>query len=248
MTPASFVFLVKLPMTPNGKVDRQALPAPKEEPRDASSGFVAPRAGLEAELAAIWSEVLGLSRIGATDNFFELGGHSLSAIQVISRLRANLKFDLPLSCLFEAPTVEALAAGLNQGRWKQNESSIPPLEPISRGGILSASFMQEQLWFLHQLEPGSDAYNVPAAFRLKGRLDLKALQHSFDNILQRHEALRSTLHFSNGNLNQTVAPSLEVKIGLVDLRGGTKSECSNCCKRKRGGPSIWSAARSSAPA
>jgi len=201
MTPAFFVFLPKLPLTPNGKVDRRALPAPQAEQREPSGGYVAPRPGLEKEVAAVWGEVLGLEKIGATDNFFELGGHSLLAVQVISRLRTNLRVELPLSCLFEAPTVESLAAGLDSGRWKCDGNPVPPLEPIPRDGFLPASFMQEQLWFLNKLEPARDAYNVPAAFRLKGRLDLRVLQQSFDLILQRHEALRATLHFSDGNLS-----------------------------------------------
>ena len=223
MTPAFFVFLPKLPLTPNGKVDRRALPAPQAGQRNLSSGFAQPRAGLETQVAAVWGEVLGLNIIGATDNFFELGGHSLLAIQVISRLRANLNLELPLSCLFEAPTVEAFAAGLDSGRWKQNGKPVPPLEPIPRGGTLPASFMQEQLWFLSQLEPASDAYNVPAAIRLKGRLDLNALQQALDLIVRRHEALRATLHFSGGNLRQTVASSLDVQIGVTDLHGGSEA-------------------------
>jgi amino acid adenylation domain-containing protein/FkbH-like protein len=224
MTPAHFIFLPKLPLTPNGKVDRRALPPPQEEQRDLNSDFVTPRAGLETQVAAVWGEVLGLKKIGAKDNFFELGGHSLLAIQVISRLRTNLHVELSLSCLYEAPTVESLAAGLDAGRWTSSVDPVPPIEPTPRGGILPASFMQEQLWFLNQLEPGSDAYNVPTAIRLKGRLDLKALQQAFDLILRRHEALRTTLHFSGGNLSQAVAPSLEVELGVTDLRGGSEEQ------------------------
>jgi amino acid adenylation domain-containing protein/FkbH-like protein len=223
MVPSCFVFLPKLPLTPNGKVDRRALPAPQEEERDLSSRFVPPRAGLETRVAAVWSEVLGVKMISATDNFFELGGHSLLAIQVISRLRANLNLELPLSCLFETPTVEAFAAGLDSGRWKHNGNPLPPLEPITRSRILPASFMQEQLWFLQQLEPASDAYNVPVAIRLKGRLDLNALQQVLDMIVRRHEALRTTLHFSGGHLRQTVASALELNIGVTDLRGGREA-------------------------
>jgi amino acid adenylation domain-containing protein/FkbH-like protein len=223
MTPAFFVFLSRLPLTPNGKVDRRGLPAPQAEQRNLGSGFVNPRAGLETQVAAVWSEVLGLNMIGATDNFFELGGHSLLAIQFISRLRANLGIELPLSCLFEAPTVEAFAAGLSSGRWKHHGNPLPSLEPIPRGRNLPASFMQEQLWFLKQLEPASDAYNVPAAIRLKGRLDLNALQQALDLIVRRHEALRTTLRFSGGNLRQTVASSLDVQIGVTDLHGGSEA-------------------------
>jgi amino acid adenylation domain-containing protein/FkbH-like protein len=224
MTPAFIVFLPKLPLTPNGKVDRRALPAPQAEQRDPSHGFVTPRAGLETQVAAIWGEVLGLEKIGAADNFFELGGHSLLAMQVISRLRASLGIELPLSCLFEAPTVGALAAELDSGRWKPKGDTVPPLERIPRDGVLPASFMQEQLWFLNQLEPGSDAYNVPAAIRLKGRLDLDALQQSFDLIVQRHEALRATLHFSGENLSQQAASSLALQVDVTELREGSEAQ------------------------
>ncbi|HEY3861976.1 MAG TPA: amino acid adenylation domain-containing protein [Verrucomicrobiae bacterium] len=217
MTPAFFIFLPKLPLTPNGKVDRRALPAPDEEARERGKEFTAPRPGLEEQAAAVWSEVLGVKAIGAADNFFELGGNSLLAIQVISRLRDIWRIELPLSCLFDAPTVQALAAGVGTGRWKLREQAVPPLEPVSRAGLLPASFMQEQLWFLHQLEPGSDAYNVPAAIHLKGPLNLKALQQSFDAIVARHEALRTTLHFSDGNLKQEITAALEVPISVADL-------------------------------
>jgi len=224
MIPACFVFLPKLPQTPNGKVDRQALPKPQEEERDANTTMAAPRTELEQLIAAIWSEVLELKSISATENFFELGGHSLLAIQVISRLRASLKVELPLSCLFEAPTMQELAAGLAGNRWKSSETQVPPLKPISRGSALPASFIQEQLWFLNQLDPASDAYNEPVAIRFKGPLDAQALQRSLDLIVQRHEALRTTLRFCDGNLTQRVARSVAVKMDFVELRDGNEAK------------------------
>ncbi len=223
MTPAFFMFLPGLPLTPNGKVDRKALPVPQEEAVEMDGPFVAPRTPLETQVAAAWSEVLGLSKIGAAANFFELGGDSLLASQIISRLRAKFNVELPLSCLFAAPTVEGLAAELESGRWKALGNAIPPLEPVSRDKPLPASFMQEQLWFLNQLDPASDAYNVPAAIRLKGGLDAPALQQSLDRIIQRHEALRTTLSFDDGNLRQKLAPSLAVPIQIIDLRGGSEA-------------------------
>jgi FkbH-like protein len=224
MTPACFVFLPKLPLTPNGKVDRRALPEPPAQQRDPGSAFVNPRPGLETQVAAVWGEVLGLDKIGATDKFFELGGHSLLAIQVISRLREKLNLELPLSCLFEAPTVEALAAGLDAGRWRHEGKPVPPLEPMTRRGVCPASFMQEQLWFLKQLDPASDSYNVPAGIRLKGPLDVKALEQALNLIVQRHESLRTTLHFSEGNLSQNVAPSLPVNLAVTDIREGSEAQ------------------------
>jgi amino acid adenylation domain-containing protein/FkbH-like protein len=216
MVPTCFVFLPQLPLTPNGKVDRKALPTPPEEPREASAGYIPPRTDMERQVASIWAEVLGRKTVGATDNFFELGGHSLLAMQVLARLRASLKAELSLSLLFEMPSVETLAAALESDRGKAAENLAPPLAPISRDKDLPASFMQEQLWFLNQLDPASDAYNVPMAVRLKGLLDLKTLQLSLDTILRRHEALRTTLSFSDGSLKQTVDSHLTVKVNVLE--------------------------------
>ncbi len=224
MTPAQFVFLPKLPLTPNGKVDRRALPAPQAGQSEARTGLIAPRTDAEKKVAAAWSEVLGIKDIGATDHFFELGGHSLTAIQVISRLRESLGIELPLSCLFDAPTVEALAAGVDSGRWNHSNAPVPALEPISREGVLPASFMQDQLWFLNQLEPKSDAYNVPTAIRIKCALDVAALQKSLDLIIDRHEALRTTLHFVDGVLSEKIAPSLSVQVWVTEIPGADESK------------------------
>jgi amino acid adenylation domain-containing protein/FkbH-like protein len=215
MVPSAFVFLDALPLTPNGKVDRKALPIP-EHGRESSRAFVAPRTPLEVQLAGIWGEVLQIDRVGATDNFFELGGHSLLAIQAIARIADTLNIQLPLSCLFEAPTIADLAAGMTSGQWKPRQNPVPPLEPAPRHGELQASFVQEQLWFLNQLDPASDAYNVPAAVRLKGRLDLAALQRAVKHIIMRHEALRTTFHSTEGGLRQTIEPSRTLEIPVTD--------------------------------
>ena len=223
MVPAHIVFLPQMPMTPNGKVDRQALPAPKPE-EGSSRDFDPPREGLELQIAKIWGEVLGIDKVGATESFLELGGHSLMAVQVTSRLRATLAIDLPLTCVFEAPTARELASGINSGRWQTNAAPVLELKPCSRGNISPASFMQEQLWVLHQLDKTSDAYNVPVAIQINGPLDLSALQNSLDAIVRRHEALRTTLKISDGVLVQAVNPSLEVKITLKDLRGKSEKQ------------------------
>ncbi|HET7624857.1 MAG TPA: amino acid adenylation domain-containing protein [Verrucomicrobiae bacterium] len=224
MVPSAFVFLQSLPLTPNGKVNRAALPDPDNGREDERRNFVAPRNPVEEQIAAIWREVLRVEKAGAQDNFFELGGDSLIAIQVISRIRETFKVELPLFSLFDAPTIESLAKGLASGAWTQNQIPILPLQSISREGRLAVSFVQERLWFLDQLEPGNHAYNVPVALRLKGPLDLASLQRAFDEIASRHEALRTTLHYSNGELFQKIAPPAPAILQLTNLESASAEE------------------------
>ncbi|NPC80488.1 amino acid adenylation domain-containing protein, partial [Pyxidicoccus fallax] len=176
MVPSAFVPLEALPLTPNGKVDRKALPAPTQG-ADAGT-FVAPRTPTEEKLATLWSEVLGVPRVGAEDNFFELGGHSLLATQVVSRIRASLGVELPLRELFRTPTVSALAARVDavlQARQQSQDDAAEALpEPPADAPPLS--FAQQRLWFIDQLDPGSGLYNMPFVLRLEGRLDTGALE------------------------------------------------------------------------
>lgn len=218
MIPSAFVFLEAMPLTPNGKVDRKALPAPEQDRQSSSAEFVAPRDAIEARLAEIWCEVLRVKEVSVHDNFFELGGHSLMAIQIISRIREAFKVELPLFSLFDAPTIAMLASGLNSGEWTQQQLPVPPLERVPREDRLPVSFVQERLWFIDQLEPGSCAYNVPIAVRLTGHLDLPTLQRALDEIVTRHEALRTTFRLEDGALSQLVAPSQPLALKVIDLR------------------------------
>ena len=217
MVPPAFVFLDALPLTPNGKVDRKALPAPEMERRDAGAEFAEPGSLVEEQLVAIWREVLGVERVSARDNFFELGGHSLLAIQVISRVREKLKVELPLFSLFDAPTIQQLARGLDSGEWTQNQLPLLPMQAAPRDGRLPLSSVQERLWFLDQVSPGGHAYNVPAALRLKGALDMFALQRAFDEVVGRHGALRTTFANQKGELVQVIGPATSMEIGMVNL-------------------------------
>ncbi|HEX8852042.1 MAG TPA: amino acid adenylation domain-containing protein, partial [Pyrinomonadaceae bacterium] len=178
MIPSAFVALHALPLTPNGKLDRRALPAP-EQSKTAGDGRDegVRRSPLEEVVAGIWAQVLGLERVGLQDNFFESGGHSLLALQVISRLRSTLKIEVPVRELFDAPTVAGFAASIARlQRAELGLPSSPSLGVVSRERQLPLSFAQQRLWFLDQLEPGSAAYNMPAAIRLTGTLDAHALE------------------------------------------------------------------------
>src|SRR5919199_263585 len=218
MVPSAYVLLDALPLTPNGKIDRRALPAPDTARPEGEGAYVAPQTPVEEILAGIWADVLGLQQVGIHDNFFELGGHSLLATQLISRLRDSFGVEFPLRGLFESPTVAGLSERLEALRRTALGLVAPPLLPGERSGQLLLSFAQARLWFLEQLEPGSYAYNIPAAVRLTGSLHVAALQQSLNEIVQRHEALRTTFAMVNGEPIQVIAPVLALTLPSVDLR------------------------------
>src|SRR5205085_7217323 len=148
--------------------------------------------------------VLGVKGVGAHANFFDLGGHSILATRLISRLRDALDMDLPLRKLFECPTVAELAEAVAAEGQGTHARPSPPLAPAPVERRRAPSFAQERMWFLHRLDPCSIAYNMPAAVRLRGPLNLPALQSSFNEILRRHEALRTAFVLNDGQLLQRV--------------------------------------------
>jgi len=217
MVPQAFVWLVALPRTPNGKVDRQALPRPAGFTGE--SGYQAPRDPVEEAVAEVWSDLLGRERIGVHEDFFAVGGHSLLAIQVVSRLRQALGVDLPVRALFESRTVADLAAAIERARRSDRAALLPPLVPVPRNGDLPLSFAQTREWLLDQLEPGTPAYNIAQAVRLRGQLDPGTLGRAFDRIVGRHEALRTTFPAVGGRPVQVIAATLALPKPLVDLAG-----------------------------
>ncbi|HEV2733811.1 MAG TPA: amino acid adenylation domain-containing protein, partial [Longimicrobiaceae bacterium] len=222
MAPSALVVLESFPLSPNGKVDRRALPAPEGA---GSAEHVAPRTPTEEILAGIWADVLHRERVGVTEDFFALGGHSLLATQVVSRALAALGVEVPLRALFEAPTVAGLAvradALLREGAGMQ----APPIVPTPRDGSpLPLSFAQQRLWFIDQLEPGSAAYNMPFSLRLRGALDVGALEGALAELVRRHEALRTVFATVDGDPAQVVRPAGDRVLGVVDLRGRPEDE------------------------
>ncbi len=215
MVPAAIVVLDTLPLTPNGKLDRRALPAP-----DAVSAgtYVAPRTPAEEVLAGIWSAVLRVERVGAEDDFFGLGGHSLLGTRVVSRVREAFGVELPLRALFEAPTVAGLAGRIALLRAGGEGMQAPPLVPLPRGGSpLPLSFAQRRLWFIDQLKPGSAAYNMPFALRLRGRFDPAVLARAVTEIVRRHETLRTVFAVVDGEPVQVVRVAAPVALPIADL-------------------------------
>ncbi|HEX2188124.1 MAG TPA: amino acid adenylation domain-containing protein [Longimicrobiaceae bacterium] len=216
MVPSALVALEALPLTPSGKTDRAALPAP-ERPADA---YTAPRTQVEEVLAAVWGALLGRERVGTREGFFALGGHSLLATQVISRVRQLFGVDLPLRALFEAPTVERLAARIEAARGEGEGAGAPPLRPTARTEPVPASFAQERLWFLEQMRPGEATYAIPAALRMAGPLDAEALRRSLEEVVRRHEALRTVFERRNGRPVQAVRPAGTLDLAVEELPAG----------------------------
>ncbi|RKG92589.1 condensation domain-containing protein, partial [Corallococcus carmarthensis] len=180
--------------------------------------FAAPRTPVEQLIADQWAELLKVERVGLSDNFFDLGGHSLIGTQVVSRLRELFGVELPLQQIFDAPTVALLAARV-EGLRAQGEgaSAMPPVSSVSREGELPLSFAQQRLWFLDRLEPGSPLYNVPAAVRLSGALDVGVLGRCFEEILRRHEVLRTTFPVSRQTLVQEIHAEGRLPLDVREL-------------------------------
>ncbi|RAM53131.1 MAG: non-ribosomal peptide synthetase [Hapalosiphonaceae cyanobacterium JJU2] len=217
MVPAAIVTLDALPLTLNGKVNRRALPAP-EPSSELLAQYVAPRTPIEEILAVIWQQVLKLERVGRHDNFFELGGHSLLATQLVSRVRSSLKVELPLRSLFTAPTIAELSLLIQQLQQQDSALVAPPIVSRTENAELSLSFAQQRLWFLEKLNPNSASYNIPFGLRLVGHLNVAALEQSFKEIIQRHEALRTNFVTVDGKPTQIIQLEPYWQLAVVDLQ------------------------------
>ncbi|MBD2339090.1 amino acid adenylation domain-containing protein [Calothrix sp. FACHB-156] len=232
MIPTTFVVIDTFPLTPNGKLDRNALPIP--DINLISQNFIPPRTEREILIADIFTAVLGIKQqrdamnrvstsahhlIGIYDNFFALGGHSLLATQVISRLREIFSIEVPLRLLFESPTVAELDAALYKLQQADSELLSPPLIPVTRDSQpIPLSWSQQRLWFLEQLEGSSAAYNMPAAVKLQGNLNINALEQALDEIVRRHEVLRTSFQTINGVPSQVIGTAVSLTLPIIDLQ------------------------------
>src|SRR6185369_9167612 len=204
----------------NGKLDREALPAPARHASEET--WLAPRTPAEEILAGIWAELLDLpegDRVGAADSFFDLGGHSLLATRLMSRLRDAFGVEMALRDLFEAPVLADLAARIEAAGLSGTAPPAPPLVPVSREGLPPLSFAQERFWFLDTLEPGNPAYNIPGTVALTGRLDVAALTGALAGVARRHEVLRTVFRLVDGEPRQHVLPALDTGLPVIDLSG-----------------------------
>ena len=218
MLPDAFVTLDALPLTPNGKVDKKALPIPDFTLLQ-SQEYVAPKNEVEEILSAIWTEVLGVNRIGVYDNFFELGGHSLLATQLMSRVRQTFGVEVPLKTLFEANTINTLAIQIQSHQADSSTIATLPLIPVDRAENLPLSFAQQRMWFFDRLEPNSSAYNMAGAVRLNGQIHVVALEKTFSEIIRRHEVLRTNFLDRDGQTVVQIRTAADVNLRLIDIRG-----------------------------
>nr|WP_282601189.1 non-ribosomal peptide synthetase [Ralstonia pseudosolanacearum] len=220
MVPAAYVRLEHLPLTPNGKLDRKGLPAPEGQAY-VSTAYEAPQGEVEQTLAGIWQTLLGVERVGRHDDFFALGGHSLQAVRLVVQVRTQLGAELGLTELFAQPSLSAVAQAIVRGQG----SALPAITAADRSEPLPLSFAQQRLWFLAQMEGGSEAYHIPVGLRLQGELDEDALRRSLDRIVARHEALRTRFEVQEGQAVQRVAPAdVGMTLAWVDLQGQAESE------------------------
>ncbi|OMC30955.1 hypothetical protein A5740_15870 [Mycobacterium sp. GA-1841] len=199
MVPAAVVVLDGLPLTVNGKLDNRALPAPEYAD---TSHYRAPVTAVEEVLAGIFADVLGLDRVGVDDSFFELGGDSLSAMRLIAAVNTALDTELAVRTLFDAPTVAGLAPRVDAGAGGRE-----PLIPQRRPAVIPLSYAQQRLWFLNRFEDGAATYNMPIAFRINGALDVEALSAALDDVIARHESLRTVFVDVDGVPSQQVIPA-----------------------------------------
>ncbi len=229
MVPQFLVELSSIPLTPNGKVDRRALPDPANSGFGGENdGYVPPRGPLEEELARLVRQVLGIDRVGVHDNFFHLGGHSLLATELVSRVRKIFRVSVPLRDFFSSPSIASLARALQasgDGAGSDDaEFEIPRLPRTKESLELPLSFAQRRLWFLAQVDPGSAAYNMATAVRLEGDLDVPALSLALETIFERHEALRSVFGETDGTPHVRLVPPSAFAVSLVELEGVKEHE------------------------
>ncbi len=219
MVPTQFVWLDRLPLTANGKLDRRALPAPESALAEAEDGYAPPRTQVEEVLCSIWAEVLGRRRVGIHDNFFELGGHSLVAARVLSRVGEAFHVELPVRSLFECQTVADFAQRLNAATVGDDLSCSAAIPTAAHAERAPLSFAQQRLWFLDQLGLGREAYNVPVAVRLTGHLEPAALEFALREIVGRHESLRTSFAAASTGPVQVFAERVACPVPLIDLCG-----------------------------
>ena len=209
MVPSYYMVLDTMPLTPNGKIDKKALPEITSESL-IQKDYVAPRNKTEQELVKIWQDVLAIEKIGITDNFFELGGHSLLVGQIINQIYKQLNRTVKFKSFFETPTIKVLSKGLSNNIYQAiPQTEIKPYYPLTTS--------QHRIWVLSQLEGGNLAYNMPGAVRLKGDLDISKFEETFKLLIKRHEILRTNFKVNvSGEIHQYITGEDAFEFNLLE--------------------------------
>jgi amino acid adenylation domain-containing protein len=224
MIPSLFIFLDALPLTSNGKLDRNALPPPDGQRPALDQGFVEPRTEMEELVAQVWREVLKHEKIGIYDNFFDLGGHSLLAAHVTGRLQETFNKAVPIRVLFDAPTVATMAKELEIILRDGHSPELPPIVRMPHDRPLPLSLNQEQLWRVTQMMPGTHYFNMPYVYHLSGDVNVEALERALKEIIRRHEALRTAFQSIDGQPVQIIQPVPESFLSVIDLRSAYRED------------------------
>ncbi|MGE5400587.1 MAG: amino acid adenylation domain-containing protein, partial [Ignavibacteriales bacterium] len=238
MIPVVIVIMDSFPLTASGKIDRKALPAPVQNSIESAIDFVPPSTFLERELVRIWESVLEVEKISVNDSFFELGGDSIKAAITINRMQSIFNTNIPVKVIFLYPYISKLARHLseNYGEIFHNRKCASAEENkinmIPRDKRLLLSSAQKRLWFLDKLEPDSPFYNISAAVKLTGYLDPIALENSFNELIHRHEILRTYFIDESGNPSQVIVPSANIRLNIADITGTDGDEIKNNLNKK----------------
>jgi amino acid adenylation domain-containing protein len=209
MVPSAFVRLDAVPLTPNGKLDRHALPAPEFS---ADRRGRSPRTSEERRLAELFAEILGTADVGIDDSFFDLGGHSLLATRLISRIRTVIRVEVSIRDIFNHPTVAGLAAAMAAD---EQATARPPVRAADRPDRLPLSYAQQRLWYIDRYEQTGATYNVPLIWHITGPLDLRALAEACTDVVVRHESLRTVFPEVGGEPEQLIIPADEIATPLT---------------------------------
>jgi amino acid adenylation domain-containing protein len=224
MIPNAFVVLDAFPLTTNGKVNRRALSKIDAVASTRESSYIAPDTPVKEILTGIWGQILNLDRVSIEDNFFELGGHSLLATQVISQVRKTFQVEIPLGELFSAPTIAQFSQVIEKAIASKTNLDVLPLKPVARNSNSPLSFAQQRLWVLQQLEPDSAAYNGSNALIIDGNINLEALTASINEIISRHEILRTSFELIDGQVIQNITNQLKISLPIINLQNLSETE------------------------
>ncbi|MEA5536727.1 non-ribosomal peptide synthetase [Crocosphaera sp. XPORK-15E] len=225
MIPSVFISMESLPLTSNGKVDRKKLPEPTSNRPELIQNYVVPNTPTEEILTVIWQDILGLTKVGIYDNFFTLGGHSLLATQVIAIIRKTFNLELPIKNLFDSPTIALLAKDIEKNTNNRNSQPIISNSlQLLQNQLIPISLNQLEFWFFEQFYPRNSVYNLPLIYQIKGKLNITILEKSLKEIVKRHEILRTTFIYQDGQVLQKINPEIVLDFSIVNLQNLSEKE------------------------